>query len=135
MSSLAKIVKIPTFVDPTGKLGFVQRGATIPFEPRRVYYIFDVEPDCNRGGHAHKELQQLVIALCGNFTVKLFDGFVSEEFNLNSPTEGLLLEPGLWRELTDFTEGSVCLVLASAPYDESDYIRDLNEFTAWVANK
>lgn len=111
-----------------GNISVVENGSTIPFSVKRVYYLYDVPGGESRGGHAHKELQQLIIAASGSFNVTLDDGNVKRIFTLNRPYQGLLVVPGIWRELDDFSSGSVCLVLASHLYEASDYIRDYNDF-------
>ena len=111
-----------------GDISVIENGETIPFEVKRIYYLYDVPGGESRGGHAHKELQQLILAASGSFTVTLDDGKVRRTFNLNRPYQGLLVKPGIWRTLDDFSSGSVCLVLASEKYDAEDYIRDYNEF-------
>ena len=111
-----------------GDISVIENGETIPFDVKRIYYLYDVPGGESRGGHAHKELQQLILAASGSFTVTLDDGNVRRTFNLNRPYQGLLVKPGIWRTLDDFSSGSVCLVLASEKYDADDYIRDYNEF-------
>ena len=111
-----------------GTLSVVQNGDTIPFDVKRVYYLYDVPGGESRGAHAHKELSQLIVAASGSFTVTLDDGKVKRSFLLNRPYQGLLVVPGIWRDLDDFSSGSVCMVLASHPYDKEDYIRDYDEF-------
>jgi len=111
-----------------GNLSVVQNGDTIPFDVKRVYYLYDVPGGESRGAHAHKELSQLIVAASGSFTVTLDDGKVKRSFLLNRPYQGLLVVPGIWRDLDDFSSGSVCMVLASHPYDKEDYIRDYDEF-------
>lgn len=111
-----------------GDISVVENGETVPFDIKRLYYLYDVPGGVSRGGHAHKGLWQLVIAASGCFTVTLDDGNVKRAFTLNRPYQGLLIKPGIWRELDNFSSGSVCLVLASEKYDESDYIRDYDEF-------
>lgn len=111
-----------------GDISVIENGDTIPFDVKRIYYLYDVPGGESRGGHAHKELQQLILAASGSFTVTLDDGHVRRTFNLNRPYQGLLVKPGIWRTLDDFSSGSVCLVLASEKYDAEDYIRDYNEF-------
>lgn len=111
-----------------GDISVIENGETIPFDVKRIYYLYDVPGGESRGGHAHKELQQLILAASGSFTVTLDDGKVRRTFNLNRPYQGLLVKPGIWRTLDDFSSGSVCLVLASEKYDAVDYIRDYNEF-------
>lgn len=123
-----KIIKLPKLSDPRGSLSFIEGGRHVPFDVKRVYYLYDVPGGEARGGHAHRELSQLVIAVSGSFTVVLDDGRERHSFVLNKPYEGLLITPGKWRELEDFSSGAVCLVLASHYYDESDYIRNYDEF-------
>lgn len=111
-----------------GNISVVENNKDIPFEVKRVYYLYDVPGGESRGAHAHKELSQLIIAASGSFTVTLDDGNVKRTFLLNRPYQGLYVKPGIWRDLDDFSSGSVCLVLASHPYDEKDYIRDYKDF-------
>lgn len=111
-----------------GNITVVENGATVPFDIKRTYYLYDVPGGESRGGHAHKELYQLIVAASGSFTVRLDDGNVKRTFLLNRPYQALLVVPGIWRELEDFSSGSVCLVLASHVYDEADYIRSYDEF-------
>lgn len=111
-----------------GDICVVENGETIPFDVRRIYYLYDVPGGVSRGGHAHKNLSQLIIAASGSFTVTLDDGKVKRTFILNRPYQGLYVKPGIWRELDDFSSGSVCLVLASDKYYEADYIRSYQDF-------
>lgn len=115
-----------------GNLSVVENGDTLPFDVKRVYYLYDVPGGESRGAHAHKNLKQLIIAASGSFTVTLDDGKVKRSFTLNRPYQGLLVVPGIWRELDDFSSGSVCLVLASEKYDAEDYIRDYEEFLKYI---
>lgn len=114
--------------DRKGNLSVVENSVTIPFDVKRVYYLYDVPGGESRGGHAHKRLRQLIVAASGSFTVTLDDGQVKRTFLLNRPYQGLLVVPGIWRTLDDFSSGAVCMVLASEEYSEDDYIRDYNEF-------
>ncbi len=114
--------------DRKGNLSVVENGQTLPFDVKRVYYLYDVPGGENRGSHAHKELSQLIIAASGSFTVTLDDGKCKRSFFLNRPYQGLYVKPGMWRDLEDFSSGAVCMVLASDVYLKEDYIRDYNEF-------
>jgi hypothetical protein len=114
-----------------GSLTVIENGTTVPFDVRRVYYLYDIPGGESRGGHAHKKLQQLIIAASGCFDVTLDDGCVKRTFTLNRPYQGLFVVPGIWRELLNFSSGSVCLVLASLEFDEGDYIRDYAEFLVY----
>lgn len=114
--------------DRKGNLSVVNNADTVPFDVKRVYYLYDVPGGESRGGHAHRELRQLIIAAGGSFSVTLDDGKIKRTFALNRPYIGLLVVPGIWRTLDDFSSGSVCLVLASEKYDEADYIREYEEF-------
>lgn len=111
-----------------GDISVIENGETVPFDVQRVYYLYDVPGGVERGGHAHKSLYQLVMAASGSFTVTLNDGKAKRSFTLNRPYQGLLVKPGIWRDLSDFSSGSVCLVLASQKYDPDDYIRDYEDF-------
>ena len=128
------IIEIDKHHDEKGNISVIENGKTIPFDVRRVYYLYDIPGGESRGGHAHKELRQLIVAASGSFSVTLDDGNVKRTFNLNHPYQGLLIVPGIWRELDDFSSGSVCLVLASTEYDESDYIRDYSEYILFKEN-
>lgn len=114
-----------------GDISVVENGQTVPFDVHRLYYLYDVPGGESRGSHGHKNLQQLIIAASGSFTVTLDDGRVKRSFTLNRPYQGLLVKPGIWRTLDDFSSGSVCLVLASDVYDADDYIRDYADFLQW----
>jgi hypothetical protein len=111
-----------------GNITVVENYKTVPFEIQRAYYLYDIPGGEERGGHAHKNLSQLIIAVSGCFDVVLDDGNVKRTFTLNRPYHGLMVVPGIWRELNNFSSGAVSLVLASMKYDENDYIRDYNEF-------
>lgn len=111
-----------------GDISVVENGETVPFDTKRVYYLYDVPGGVDRGGHAHKELKQLIVAVSGSFTVVLDDGTSKRSITLNRPYMGLLVVPGIWRVLEDFSSGSVCLVLASEKYAPADYIRDYSDF-------
>ena len=122
-----EFVKIPTIEDSRGNLAFVQNDI-LPFELKRIYYLFDVPSNAFRGGHSHINQHEILIALTGSFEVTLNDGKEKKSFLLNKPNIGLHIPTGIWRELENFSSGAVCLVLASDVFEESDYIRDYNEF-------
>lgn len=122
-----KLLKIPVVEDTRGNLAFIQKDF-LPFEFKRVYYLFDVPSNAYRGGHSHILQQELLIALSGSFEVVLQDGAVKKSFLLNKPNVGLLIPTGIWRELQNFSSGAVCLVLASDIFEEADYIRDFDTF-------
>ena len=123
-----KIIDLPRHLDRRGNLSVVENGINIPFDMKRVFFIYDVPGGESRAGHAHHTLYQFVIAVSGSFTVQLDDGTEKESILLNKPYEGLLVPPGTWSHLVDFSSGAVALVLASDFYDESDYVRDYEEF-------
>ena len=123
-----RIVELPRIADPRGNLTFVEGGRHILFDIRRVYYIYDVPGGTERGGHAHRNLQQFIIAISGCFDVVLDDGACKRRFHLNRAYYGLYISPMIWRELDNFSSGSVCLCLGSTQYDEKDYYRDYSEF-------
>ncbi|WP_298951473.1 FdtA/QdtA family cupin domain-containing protein [uncultured Nonlabens sp.] len=122
-----KIIDIPKITDPRGNLAVLEKD-TIPYKIERVYYLYDVPSDSHRGGHAHKECLELLIAVSGSFTVILDNGKVKETVTLNKPDKGLLISTMVWRELADFSSGAMCLVLASHEFEESDYIREKEDF-------
>lgn len=111
-----------------GNLSVVQNGETVPFDVKRIYYLYDVPGGESRGAHAHRELSQLIVAVSGSFKVTLDDGNAKRSFFLNRPYQGLYVKPGIWRDLEDFSSGAVCMVLASEVYEERDYIRAYDEF-------
>ena len=123
-----KMIDLPKIANPQGNLTFIEAGGHIPFDIQRVYYLYDVPGGAERGGHAHKELQQLIIAMSGSFDIILDDGKEKVRYHLNRSYNGLYVCPMIWRELDNFSSGSVCMVLASNHYDESDYYRDYAEF-------
>lgn len=114
--------------DRKGNLTVVENDSTVPFGIKRAYYLYDVPGGESRGGHAHKGLYQLIVAASGSFTVTLDDGNVKRTFLLNRPYQGLLVVPGIWRTLDDFSSGAVCMVLASEGYSEDDYLRNYDDF-------
>ncbi len=130
MSQLSEVrtIDLPKIADQRGNLTFVEGGRHIPFDIKRVYYLYDVPGGAERGGHAHKELRQFIIAMSGSFDVVLDDGCAKKRFHLNRSYYGLYVPTMLWRELDNFSSGAVCMVMASNFYDEKDYYRDYDEF-------
>lgn len=122
-----KIIDIRKYTDNRGYLSVIEGGLDIPFEIQRIYYLYNV-PEEARGAHAHKQLQQLMVATSGSVHITLDDGQEKKTFVLDKPWKGLLVVPGLWRTLTDFSGGAVCMVLASEKYNADDYIRDYDKF-------
>ena len=125
-----KIIDLPKILDPRGNLTVAQSMDHIPFNVSRVYWVYDVPAGESRGGHAHKQCREFIVAASGSFTVTLDDGYTQTSYHLNHPWQGLYVETGVWRTLNDFSSGAVCLVLASDPFEEDDYIRDYNDFLA-----
>ena len=123
-----KIIELPKIHHPSGNLTFLEANRHIPFEIKRIYYLYDVPGGATRGGHAHRQLQQLIIAMSGSFDVLLDDGQEKKMYHLNRSYYGLYICPMIWRELENFSSGSVCMALASEYYDESDYYRDYQTF-------
>lgn len=123
-----KIIDLPRINDPRGNLTFVEGDVHIPFQIQRVYYLYDVPGGAERGGHAHKDLQQLIIAMSGSFDIHLDDGRTKKTFHMNRSYFGLYVPTMIWREIDNFSSGAVCMVLASERYAESDYYRDYQEF-------
>lgn len=128
---MSKIIILPKIEDPRGNLSVIQ-GNTIPFKINRVYFLYDVPSGVERGGHAHKNQQEFIIAVSGSFEVVLNDGTEEKVYHLFKPNEGLYVPINTWRELRNFSSGSVCLVVSSDEFDESDYIRDFNDFTNYL---
>lgn len=122
------ILELPRIGDPRGNLTFVEGGKHIPFDIRRVYYLYDVPGGAERGGHAHKALHQLIIAMSGSFDIHLDDGYVKKTIHMNRSYNGLYVCPMMWREIDNFSSGAVCMVLASDYYDEQDYYRNYDIF-------
>lgn len=128
MLANCKLIELPKIADPRGNLTFVENQRHIPFDIQRVYYTYDVPGGAERGGHAHKELRQLIIAMSGSFDVILDDGFRKKSFHLNRSYFGLYITSMIWREINNFSSGSVCMVLASELYSEDDYYREYEDF-------
>jgi len=125
-----KIIEIPKIVDPRGNLAVIEN-EILPFKMARVYFLYNIPAGAYRGGHAHKVQSELLIPVSGSFEVILKDGKSQKNILLNRPDKALLLPPGIWRELKDFSQGSVCLVLNSGKFDEKDYIRDYTAYTTY----
>ena len=129
MSDIVQLIEIPKIKDPRGNLAVIERDL-IPYDVKRTYYLFDVPSGAYRGGHAHKECVEFLIAVSGSFEVVLDNGKEKQRVMLNDPTKGLLIPINMWRELENFSSGAVCLVLASQTFNETDYIRDYDTFKA-----
>lgn len=130
--NFGQIINLPKILDPRGNLTFAEQQHIVPFEVKRVYWTYDVPSGESRGGHAHKACREFIVAVSGSFTVTLDNGERKEDFHLNHPYQGLLVDTGVWRTLEDFSSGAVCLVLASDYFDEDDYIREYDEFLAYI---
>ncbi len=122
------IIHLPKIENISGSITAIQGDKDIPFDIKRIYYLYDVPGGADRGGHAHKRLHQLIIAASGSFDIILDDGNIKRTIQLNRPYFGLYLKPGIWRDISNFSSGAICLVLASNFYDATEYIRDYNEF-------
>lgn len=127
-----KLIELPKVNDPRGNLTFAEEQQLVPFGIKRAYWVYDVPAGESRGGHAHKRLKQMVIAVNGSFTVTLDNGYERRAVLLNHPWQGLVIDTNTWRTLDDFSSGAVCLVLASEHYDEDDYIYDYDEFLKYI---
>jgi dTDP-4-dehydrorhamnose 3,5-epimerase-like enzyme len=128
MINNCSVIDLPKISDPRGNLTFIEGNRHIPYHIQRVYYLYDVPGGAERGGHAHKALHQLIIAISGSFDIHLDDGFAKKTIHLNRSYAGLYVCPMIWREIDNFSSGAVCMVLASNYYDEQDYYRDYNSF-------
>ena len=126
------LVELKKIHNPAGNITIIQNGGNQPFNISRIYYLYDVPGGSERGGHAHKNLHQLIVAASGSFDVVLDDGSYKKIIHLNRPYFGLIVVPGIWREIVNFSSGAVCLVLASDKYDEADYIRDYTNFKTYA---
>jgi hypothetical protein len=127
-----KVINLPKIHTESGDITSINNNLDVPFDIKRIYYLYDVPNKADRGAHAHKELHQLVIAISGSFEFELFDGQNKIKYTLNQPDQGLLIVPGIWRNLNNFSGGGICLVLASHEYDENDYIRDYQEYLTYT---
>lgn len=130
--TLGRIIELSKILDPRGNLTVTEELKDIPFDIRRVYWVYDVPSGESRGGHAHKTCREFIIAVSGSFSVTLNDGREQKTYLLNHPYQGLLVETGTWRTLDDFSSGAVCLVLASEFFSEDDYIRDFDEYLEYL---
>ena len=130
--SLGKIIELPRITDPRGNLTVAEANKNIPFDIKRVYWLYDDPGGECRGGHAHKQIKEILIAVSGSFHVTLDNGKEKQTFLLNHPYQGLLIDTKTWRTLDDFSSGAVCVVLASDFYDENDYIYDYNDFLQYI---
>ena len=129
------VLQLTKIFNTAGSLTVLENGSRIPFDIKRLYYIYDVKSGQDRGAHAHKQLEQCIVAVSGAFEVLLDDGQQKKVFSLDRPNIGLHVKPGMWRQLFNFSGGAVCLVLASHPYDEADYIRDYDAFLDYTAKQ
>jgi WxcM-like, C-terminal len=130
-----KVIELPKILDARGNLSFIEGGRHVPFDIKRVFYLYDVPGGSDRGSHAHKNLYQFIVAMSGSFDVVLDDGTGKKRFHLNRSYYGLYVCPMMWQYLDNFSSGAVCMVLASAYYDEADYIRDHSVFLAMTTRK
>lgn len=130
-----KLLDFPKNHQLNGNLTSITNGEEVPFDIKRIYYLYDVPGGNSRGGHAHRNLYQIMVALSGSFTVTLDDGNSKQSFHLFQPYQGLLIPPGLWRDLDTFSSGSICMVLASELYEEEDYFRNYDQFKWWKSSK
>lgn len=132
MAEIGRIIQLKKITDPRGNLTVAEQFKDLPFSIKRAYWVYDVPAGESRGGHAHKNLYQFLVAVSGSFTVTLDNGSERKQFLLNHPWEGLLIGPNTWRTLDDFSSGAVCLCLASEEYDEDDYIREYDDFIKYI---
>jgi dTDP-4-dehydrorhamnose 3,5-epimerase-like enzyme len=132
MLDTCRLIDLPKMSDTRGALSFVEGQRHVPFDIARVYYLYELGPGVNRGAHGHRTLEQLIIPVAGRFEVSLTDGQQTQQFDLSRPDQGLYVGPMIWRDLTQFSDGAVCLVLASLPYEEADYFRDYADYVQAV---
>lgn len=131
---LGRIINLPKIIDPRGNLTVAEGLANIPFAIARTYWVYDVPGGESRGGHAHKQCKEFIVAVSGSFTVTLDNGESKKPYHLNHPWQGLLVDTGIWRTLDDFSSGAVCLVLASQGFAEEDYVRDYDDYLLYRKN-
>ena len=131
----ASLFQLKKITDPRGNLTVAEQQSDVPFDVKRVYWVYDVPGGESRGGHAHRHCREMIVAVSGSFDVTLDDGSVKQTYHLNHPWQGLLVDTGIWRTLNDFSSGAVCLVLASELFEENDYIRDYEQFLKETLNK
>ena len=125
------IINLTKIHNQAGNITILENSKSIPFQVKRIYYLYDVPMGSERGGHGHYELEQFIVAASGSFTIVLDDGKDKKHLFLNNPSEALYIKPGIWREIINFSSGSICLVLASQEYTEKDYIRDYDKYLQW----
>ena len=129
------LLNLPKVHNRAGNITSINNNSDIPFSVKRVYYLYDIPGGESRGGHAHKALQQIIVAASGSFNITLDDGVTKRSYHLNRPNQGLLIVPGIWREINNISSGAICLVLASDIYNEDDYIRDYKSFLNYIHNE
>ncbi len=131
----ASLFQLKKITDPRGNLTVAEQQSDVPFDVKRVYWVYDVPGGESRGGHAHRHCREMIVAVSGSFDVTLDDGSEKQTYHLNHPWQGLFVDTGIWRTLDDFSSGAVCLVLASELFEENDYIRDYEQFLKETLNK
>ena len=134
LTGSVQLINLPVVSDPRGDLTFIEGKIHVPFDIARVYYLYNVPVDAERGGHAHKKLEQVVFALSGSFRLRIDDSQNKQDYWLRDPRVGLYINRLVWREMDSFSQGAVCMVLASRPYEEADYFRNYDDFTAAAQN-
>lgn len=132
---IGKIIELPKIIDPRGNLTVAEENKNVPFEIKRAYWVYDVPGGECRGGHAHKQCLEFIVAVSGSFHVTLDNGKEKQTYLLNHPWQGLLVDTGIWRTLDDFSSGAVCMVLASELFEEEDYIREYDEYLKYIENE
>lgn len=132
---IGKIIELPKIIDPRGNLTVAEENKNVPFEIKRAYWVYDVPGGECRGGHAHKQCLEFIVAVSGSFHVTLDNGKEKQTYLLNHPWQGLLVDTGIWRTLDDFSSGAVCMVLASELFEEEDYIRKYDDYLKYIENE